>query len=146
MEFGYVKFKDDDKYRVVVVGLQQQQDLALLKVTDVIKKKKVAPLARQAPSTGTRIWVIGYGAETEDIVSSGVVSKDNIQSKLTPETHCVLIDASIYDGSSGGGVFNVNGSLVGVLIQNGPNHPTMGLWAYAVHLDEITKFLRGYIK
>lgn len=146
MKYGYVGFNGDDKYRCEVVELLREQDLALLEVTDPIKSKRVAPIAGSSPVNGDMIWVIGFGAGIEDIISHGIVAKAEVYSKHTKYTHCVLIDASAYYGNSGGGVFNVNGALVGVFLQNGPQHPADGLWNYAVHYKEMIRFIQGYLK
>jgi S1-C subfamily serine protease len=145
MEYGYVDFNDDDKYRVEVIDFNRKQDLALLKVTDSINIKEEALLAPTAPVASDKIWVLGFGAGVDDIMSDGIISKADVQSKWTPKTHCSIIDASAYYGNSGGGVFNEYDELVGVLIQNGPQHPGNGMWNYAVHLDEIKKFLERWL-
>jgi S1-C subfamily serine protease len=146
MTYGYVDFNNDDKYRVEVVDYSRNQDLALLRVTDKIDLKLAAKLADSPPVAGDPIWVLGYGARIDDIMSDGIISKAKTTSRHTPRTNCVIIDASAYYGNSGGGVYNEDDELVGVLIQNGPQHPTEGIWNYAVHLDEIKKFLEPYME
>lgn len=146
MEYGYIQFDNDDKYRVEVEAYNRNQDLALLRVTDGIEEKDVAPIAEDSPMVGDKIWVVGYGAGVEDIMSQGIVSKSNTKSIHAPETHCILIDASVYYGNSGGGVYNDDNELIGVVIQIGPQHPTQGLWAYAVHPEEIKEFLAPYLQ
>ena len=145
MKYGYVGFNGDDKYKVKVIDYSRTQDLALLRVTDKITPKLIAILAFEAPIVGEKIWCIGYGAGTEDIMSSGIVAQSDTFSKHTPRTHCMIVDISAYYGNSGGGIYNESNELVGVLIQNGPQHPASGLWSYAVHFDEIEKFLQPHL-
>ena len=145
MPYGFISFNGDDKYRVTAIAVSRKNDLALLMTTDTTPLKLVAPLASSPPKVGDFVWIIGYGARVEDIVSHGTVAKENVASYHNTETRWLLVNGSIYYGNSGGGVFNSKGELVGVIVENGPQHPVWGLWASAVHLDTVRQFLDHYL-
>lgn len=145
MEYGFVEFNDDNKYRVIVIDYSRQQDLALLRITDPIELKEVTFLALEAPVSGDHIWVLGYGAKIEDLMSDGIVGKADVMHIYYKKRHCIIIDASATGGNSGGGIYNDYNELVGVLQGNGPQNPVDGMWNYAAHLDEIKKFLEKWL-
>ena len=145
MKYGFIEFNDNGRYRVEVQAINRQQDLALLVVTDPIETKEAASLSLINPQTGDHVWVIGNGAGIEDLMSDGIIGKADVMHIYFKKQHCMIIDASAAFGNSGGGVFNDDNELIGVLSTNGPQHPVDGEWNYAIHLDEIKKFLRKYL-
>jgi V8-like Glu-specific endopeptidase len=142
MDYGFVEFNGDDRYRVEVLGVSRSQDLAMLTVTDMIGAKLTARIASIAPKAGDRIQVAGFACGKEDIMSIGIIAKTDDEWE---GTHYMLIDAAVYKGDSGGGVYNTGNELIGVVSRNGPL-PDWGLWAYAVHYDEVAKFVARWIK
>jgi len=141
MSYGLINVGDGELYRVKVVRFHRAQDLALLETTDKIKPQKTAPIARLAPVFGDEVWAIGYGAAVEDAVSKGIVSKTDSTGHMG--THVMQLDITGWYGNSGGGIYNKDFELVGVMIEFGPQGGRMSGWMYATHLVEIIKFLNG---
>lgn len=135
--YGFIKF-GPEIYKVKVVKFTRAQDLALLSVVDQTEPLPVAGIGKQI-ALGEEVWIIGFGAGQEDILSHGTVAMPDSTSQWTG-THVSVIDGSAFYGNSGGGIFNASNELIGVLIQIGPSG-SPGLWMYAVHLSEIIRFL-----
>ena len=105
------------------MGGSANSDIALLKanlsdikaVNDQIKPITFA----QGYSVGETVFAIG-NAEGEGIsATKGIISVDSEEILMevdgTQRTHRAMrIDAAIYHGNSGGGLFNRNGELVGI--------------------------------
>ena len=146
--YGFVEFDgvgNRERYRTEPVTYDRVQDLALLKITDKNPGKIYPRISPKDPVDGQEIWVIGYGARQRDILSKGIVSIADTYSIHT-YSHCMLVDASIYYSNSGGGVFNARGELLGIVVQIGPSFPHHGLWGYAVHSQELRRFVGNYFK
>jgi S1-C subfamily serine protease len=103
----------DNKLRLMEVKKSNtKNDLALLK--SVLKEDHDGPyvrLARNEPEIGDHIWAIGNPSGNERIVSDGVIAKWEIEDKVKYYRYT----APTYFGSSGGGVFDDHGRLVGVV-------------------------------
>lgn len=146
--YGFVEFDgvgEKERYRVEPVKYNRLNDLALMKITDKMEGKIYARISPKNPVDGQEIWVIGYGARQRDILSKGIVAIADTYSIHT-YSHCMLLDASIFYGNSGGGVFNNRGELLGVVVQIGPSYPIHGLWGYSIHAQEVRDFVNNYFK
>jgi len=135
--FGFIKI-EEEVYRVEIEHFRRSQDLALLKVTDSISPLPKAANIGNEIVYGENVWIVGYGAAEEDIISHGTVAKVNSTSRWSG-THVSIIDGTAYYGNSGGGIYNEEDEIIGVLIEFGPAGP--GLWMYAVHVDEVHKLI-----
>jgi S1-C subfamily serine protease len=104
----------DTKVRLMTVIKQDKvTDLALLE--SINNEKSDGPfvqLADKEPLIGSEVWAIGNPSGTERIVSSGNLSKYQVY-------HSVVhyrFTAPISFGSSGGGLFNKHGKLIGLVV------------------------------
>ena len=109
----------DVKYPATVVGTDPTSDLAVIKIN--AKDLTPAQLADSATvSAGDWVMSIGNPYGLNDTVSSGIVSQtgrnDMLQDGQTTVLYANMIqtDAAINPGSSGGGLYNASGQLIGV--------------------------------
>ena len=72
------------------------------------------PVAKDLPSIGSYVWVVGYPLGVERNVSHGVLSSAYFAGK-SESTYVYRIDAPIAPGNSGGGLFNEKGELIGII-------------------------------
>lgn len=123
------------------VGGSASSDIALLK-TNLSGIKSINPDVKpvtlgESYSVGDTVYAIG-NTEGEGIsATKGIVSVDSedvtMSTDGTRRTHRVMrIDAAIYHGNSGGGLFNTKGELIG--ITNGGNETDQNV-NYAIPLS-----------
>jgi len=128
--------KEGEIYRPIkLVKVNHGVDLALFKYIDKYCDITIAPIAVEEPRVGDSVRAVGNPAMLEDAITRGtLVRKLGIS---------YLIDAKIYYGSSGGGLFNTKGELIGV------NVAMVGTGTYllgmSVNLSIIKAFLNGQI-
>lgn len=139
VEYGLLK-AGKAVLRWEVLRISRSQDLALLRITDELPVNiQFTTLSQAAPFRGQTVYLVGSPDGIEDVLSKGIVSIPSTESKWTG-THVTLLDIDGYYGSSGGGLFNEAGELLGVLIQRADRG---GQFMYAVHLDEILLIIMG---
>ena len=104
-----------------LIGYDSSVDLAVLKVADeyVDQLTPAAIGSVEKLSVGSTVIAIGNpgGSTLSNTVTSGIVSclERNVDASNTSRTiNYIQHDASISSGNSGGGLFDVNGNLVGI--------------------------------
>jgi S1-C subfamily serine protease len=96
------------KHSFVVLGNKTIEDLLLLKpVDDDIQPIFYTELADIEPFTGTEINIIGNPLGIEDVVTDGRI--------ITYQRNFMYMTGTSYFGNSGGGVYNNEGKLVGII-------------------------------
>ena len=128
--------KERDDFRSIRMVRQNKDiDLSLFEYVGEYCDLTIAPVAVEEPRVGDRIWTVGNPAMLEDAITSGTL--------VRKMGFSYFIDAKIYYGSSGGGLFNTNGELIGV------NVAMIGVQDYvlgcSVNLRTIKAFLLGKI-
>lgn len=128
--------KERDDYRSIkLVKVNHAVDLALFEYVGAYVDLTIAPIAVEDARVGDRIWAVGNPAGLEDAITSGTL--------VRKMGFSYLIDAKIYYGSSGGGLFNTKGELIGV------NVAMVGTGTYllgmSVNLPTIKAFFIGKI-
>ena len=128
--------KERDEYRSIkLIKVNHEVDLALFEYVGEYCDLTIAPIAVEEPRVGDRIWAVGNPAMLEDAITSGTLVR---KIEFT-----YLIDAKIYYGSSGGGLFNTNGELIGV------NVAMIGVQNYmlgkSINLRTVKAFILGNI-
>jgi hypothetical protein len=108
---------EDDKSQVARLFYKnEKQDLCFLE----IQGASFTPVKIRASSKvqiGEEVFAIGNPKGTERTISQGIVSnKHEVEGGVWLQT-----DARIYFGSSGGGLFDANGNLVGITTKMGGN-------------------------
>lgn len=140
--------------------LYRKRDIAFVKVVTA----SGAPLgvrptsAASDVSVGDTIMVAGAPNGVELMITRGIVGRIDVDAAFTnkgvvPERQDIgtekqqvlWIDALTYSGSSGAGVYNENGQLVGMVVRlagaGNPASPTW-LWAFAIGINSIREVLR----
>jgi len=110
----YNNFKDKDS--VKVVGIDEDTDLAVLKISDEEESFKSASFA---DSSKVRVgeWAIAVGApfNLDYSVTVGVVSqKGRYDVNMNAVEDYIQTDASINPGNSGGPLLNIHGEVLGI--------------------------------
>lgn len=114
--------------KATYVGGSMTQDIAVLRIenSDVLKNSYAIPLTVEDSSTvGVMDTVVAIGnSEGEGIqATSGIISVDNEDLSITGADHrttitlnVMRISAAINEGNSGGGLFNTDGKLIGIVV------------------------------
>jgi len=114
-------------------------DLALLRTYQPIPVQPATTPAFAEPAATTEAWTVGFGGGEPDAFSYGIVSKVYVidhYDKLANQ-----FDMTIWYGNSGGGVYNADGRLIGIVSQFGPQGGAMQGWMYACPVSAIRRFL-----
>jgi S1-C subfamily serine protease len=124
-------------YRAVVADYDRGNDLCLLAITDPVSLKYTT--LGTAPKAGEKIFLVGSPAGVPDVVSTGIVAKEVWHSHR--DFPVFIVQSAFWYGNSGGGTYNENGELVGVLVEFGPSGGGVPNFGYSVLVDSIEKFL-----
>jgi S1-C subfamily serine protease len=138
-------------YQIVEVEKKlDKHDLVLLKGTQNLDTScSTVEVSREFPMLGSSVWVVGYPLGVERSVSHGVLSASYFP-KDNPTVYVFRIDAPVTFGNSGGGVFDIQGRLIGILyyVQTIPTGDIFGGKApapgggHAISLLSIWKLLK----
>ena len=135
-----------DLVEAELIGYDSSVDLAVLKVSDE-DARKLYPAAIgdvQRLSVGSTVIAIGNpgGQTLSNTVTSGIVSclERQVDASNTSRTvDYIQHDAPISSGNSGGGLFDVNGNLVGInTLKYGNSYYTSGSYeglGFAIPID-----------
>ena len=111
------------KINATFVGGSADYDLAVLKVTEseILKNSGAMAVSFDIENTklGTTCLAIGNPNADGISITRGVVSRDSEQvnmtvAEVTKKRRVIRHDAYITNGSSGGGLFDMNGNLIGL--------------------------------
>lgn len=110
---GYAKIYGQDKiYEILgIVGLDEENDLALLKIKG-IKGKPLKLNTDDTTAIGDEVFAVGNPKGLEGTFSQGIVSSI----RKTEKINLLQITASISAGSSGGAILNNKGEVIGVAV------------------------------
>ena len=134
-----VKFIDDKSYDAKIVGVSENNDIAIVSVSkkdvdsDTLSKIKIATLGSSDElKVGNGIIAIGNALGYGQSVTTGVVSALNrdVQGDDSEQV-MIQIDAAINGGNSGGALLNSKGEVVGI------NTAKYSLSAYATSSSSI---------
>ena len=108
-----VKTTDRREYTAKVVGVDEQTDVALLKI-----EAKNLPTVRLGDPAKLRPgeWVVAIGSPFgfENSVTAGIVSATSRAMPGGNYTPFIQTDVAVNPGNSGGPLFNMNGEVVGI--------------------------------
>lgn len=99
-----------------------------------------ARIRHRGMSVGESIYIMGSPAHEEGLLTSGIVS-----GFATEEdgTNLIQTDAFVYYGSSGGGLFDRTGLLIGVVVAlSAPNDDPLPHINFSVPLTHIVEFIK----
>jgi tetratricopeptide (TPR) repeat protein len=104
-----------------IIAVDEEGDLALLRVDMPQERARSSELANSLPDEGEPIFVIGNPLKLEGSVSDGIVSAVR---EIPNLGRIIQITAPISHGNSGSPVFNLKGQVIGVVtvkVTNGQN-------------------------
>lgn len=136
-DIANVKLKDGRRLTVKgVIKSDPAKDLAIIKIDG---RNLNVPIIGTISSVnvGDEIVAIGNPKGLENTVTEGIVSGLN---REIDGMKMIQISAPISSGSSGGGVFNLNGELIGISTSKIMDADAEGL-SFAVPIDELNKFI-----
>lgn len=128
----WVKTFEGSSYPVIIVKVDKERDLALLKVTKLIKHK-YASLGNPILIT-EEVYTVNSGDNYINTFSKGIVSNIIIDNYFGIVS--VLHNVIFKHGASGSGLFNKKGKLVGI------NYLIDGLME-SIDITEVKAFLRS---
>lgn len=145
-----VRLSNGQAYTAVLTGTDEKTDLAVLKIN-----VSGLPATKLADSSTVRVgdFVIVIGnplGELGGTVTEGIISAKDREVTIDGETMTLLqTSAAVNPGNSGGGLFNLDGELVGVVNAKSSGDDIEGL-AFAIPANtvkEITQELiqHGYV-
>ena len=112
-----VIFADNKEYDAEIVGLDVDNDLALLKIAAPGPLPVINVGRSDDVMVGETVVAIGNPLGLQHTVTSGIVSAVNRTLEInerTSLTGLIQTDTSINPGNSGGPLFNIEGELIGV--------------------------------
>jgi S1-C subfamily serine protease len=101
-----------------IVGLDRENDLALLKVRGIVPMHDIIKISNKV-SIGDKLHIVGHVQGLAWTYMQGVVSAERSKDSAS----LIQVSAPIYFGVSGGGAFNEYGELIGMasFIHKAPN-------------------------
>ena len=130
----FIALAEEDELVINLVDYDVTMDLALFRVSKIIKDIPTLNIAEIAPDVGSEVIVVGNPSLYEDIITNGVIAKK--------EKRTIIITNKVYSGNSGGAVI-YKGEIVGVLVQTlvMQQFPLVQNYGVAVNLKTIHRFL-----
>lgn len=138
-----------------VVGAVQSQDIAVLKISgDQLKSSKItaATLADSSyVAEGDKIFAVGNALMHGFSVQDGIISTPSISITAgeTRNIRTIQINANINGGNSGGGLFNKNGELLGIVKAKSNDDINNGVFiegtAYALPINRVVSIAQNII-
>jgi len=111
-----VEFYDGSNHEVEIIGIDRDNDLAVLKLVE--KTANISPIQRKRKiediNIGETVYAIGNPQGLGQSVSMGIISAIG-RKFINKEGSFIQTDASINPGNSGGALVDSNGNLLGVI-------------------------------
>lgn len=138
-----VRFRDGRTVQAEIVAADGTEDLALLRLT-VPAGDEVSAASMGSSSkleVGQAVYAVGCPVGLEHTVSSGIISAVDRAGVLSNrEVPVIQLGASINLGDSGGPLFALDGTLVGITTARA--RAAQGI-AFAIPIDRVRSFLRA---
>ena len=140
----------DDDYTATVVGEDSTSDVAVLKI-DANGLTPAVVGDSDTLTVGDNVLAVGNPlGELGGTVTSGIVSALNrsvsIQSSGSVNTMSLIqMDASVSPGNSGGGLFNMNGELIGIVNAKSSSSDAEGL-GFAIPINDAIKVAQDLLE
>lgn len=124
------EYSEKGEIKAEIMGASRQYDLALLKVenSDIVKNSKAQAAVwagGEEVYMGERVYAVGNAGGDKMSATDGIISKDNetvtvdLGGGQPYNYHVLRTTAFINAGNSGGGLFNMSGSLSGIVNAKG---------------------------
>lgn len=141
----FIRFSNGQKVEGKVILENQKDDLAFIKMDPPFRLKAIKLAETEDVIAGETVIAIGSPIGLENSVTTGVVSGKGRSFQLPGTNHVfrelIQTDASINIGSSGGGLLNLDGELVGINLAVVTDAQNI---AFAVSSDKIKAGLEVY--
>ncbi len=113
-----VKTKSDQVYGAVIVGIDKESDLALLRVntTDAMQPITFADSSKAVPTD--EVFAVGAPEGLYQTVTKGIVSavdRDITEGKKVIFEDMIQTDTPVNPGNSGGPLLNTKGEMIGLI-------------------------------
>ena len=136
-----VTLHNGESYPATLVGLDNQLDVALLK----IEASGLTPASIGTSSdllVGQTVVAIGNPlGQLGGTVTQGILSAKDRNITLDGETMTLLqTDAAVNPGNSGGGLFDAQGNLIGLVVAKSSGDDVEGL-GFAIPIDNVVEVL-----
>ena len=111
---------NDKMYDAELVFGDEKTDIAVIKIKDwaTFTKEnphiKILQWSNVRPREGDEIFVIGHPWGLFYSISRGIISHEGRKSPLSIPTWWIQSDAHIYQGNSGGPMFDIDGNIIGM--------------------------------
>ena len=145
-----VTLRNGDAHPATLVGLDEQLDIALLK----IEADDLSPASIGTSSNlvvGQTVVAIGNPlGQLGGTVTDGIISALDRNITLDGETHNLLqTNAAVNPGNSGGGLFDAQGNLIAIVVAKSSGDGVEGL-GFAIPIDDVLAILddlkeHGYV-
>lgn len=132
------------KVQTELVAIDVIQDLALLRSKRPMDRDGVfVELAPSEPAVASLVYVIGNPDKIEHNIALGILSN----SFMVGQQHMYRTDAAVWYGNSGGGLFNIKGQLIGIVVELEPSPGACVITGggRATALPAVRKFLEKYL-
>lgn len=126
----------------IVTMIDKEHDLALVQAYKDVPEHEISTLASERPALGSKIHVVGHVAGLYWSFVEGVVSnyRDTLDKVDFVHGPFMQMSAPVWYGNSGGGVFNENGELCGIISFKLP----VPMTSFAIDIKSINKMLIKY--
>ena len=117
----YIKLEDGNNFPASIIGVDQNTDIAVLKIIPDEKLKPINFADSDELKIGDDVLAIGNPYGIGISVSNGIISATG-RDYGNPYLQLIQTDAAINPGNSGGPLINSNGEVIGIntLVRSGP--------------------------
>jgi len=146
-----VALPDQTKYRATVVGYDDQNDLAVIRLTNA-PKERLHPITfgdSDSLVVGQKVLAIGNPFRLQNTLTLGIISSLGRQIRTESGTlieSVIQTDAAINPGNSGGPLLNTAGEMIGINTQIlSPSGASSGV-GFAIPANTILRVVTDLIK
>ncbi|MEJ7618287.1 MAG: Do family serine endopeptidase [Pyrinomonadaceae bacterium] len=150
-----VKLQSGEQLRARIVGLDEESDIAVIKVDT----NRQLPTVKLGNSNNSQVgdWVLAVGSPfgLDQTVTAGIISTKERQTPSSTFVRFLQTDAAINRGNSGGPLVNMNGEVIGINSQIATTSGDYNGIGFAVPANEVAfvyqqlisvgKVRRGYL-
>ena len=139
-----ISLADGTSYDGRIIGQDKESDIAVLKFDpdDSVELKTIAFGENSGLKVGQKVIAIGNPlGELGGTVTYGYVSALERELSVDGSTKNLMqVDAAVNPGNSGGGLFNINGELIGVVNAKSTGYDVEGL-GFAIPVNDVSQVI-----
>ena len=134
-----VRLSDDSQYEAKIVGIDREQDVAIVKIE--ASGLTAAELGdSDSAVVGEAVAVVGAAGSFENSVTFGYISAlgREIETDYSSSgiLNCIQTDAALNPGNSGGALVNMYGQVIGLSV-GGMSHETYDGIGFAIEINDV---------